>query len=137
MRRDESVSLGLDVGQGLLYLPGPGLRARPGLPVSGTVTSVHSEMFCPFCGHRQPFMGGTYEFPARFEGYGDLDFDECPCGAVGSPVGESDQGDWPFDELQHALCRGVLKRRRWRCRVHINHVTHTDPTILVVWAKRR
>jgi len=95
-----------------------------------------SEIVCPFCGHRQPLAGDALK-PFPFEGYGDFEVYRCPCGAVGSPSGDIGEAGWPLDHVEEALCKGFLQAERGACHVDINHVTQTDPPMLMLWGKRR
>jgi len=95
-----------------------------------------SEIVCPFCRSRHPFMG-TPQDPLPFEGYGDLDLYRCRCGAVGSPSGDIGEAGWPLDDVENALCKGILQAERRVCHVHLNYVTLRDRPMLMLWAKRR
>ena len=79
---------------------------------------------------------GTEENPFPFEGYGDFEVYRCPCGAVGSPSGDIGEAGWPLDDVEEALCRGILQVERGACHVDVNYVTHTEPPMLMLWAKR-
>ena len=96
---------------------------------------MHSEIVCPFCQARHPFMG-TEENPFPFEGYGDFEVYRCACGAVGSPSGDIGEAGWPLDDVEDALCRAILESERGACHVDLNVITHTDPPMLMLWAKR-
>ena len=97
---------------------------------------MQSEIVCPFCQARRPFMG-TAEQPFPFEGYGDFEVYRCPCGPVGSPSGDVGEAGWPLDEVEEALCRGILQAERGACHVDLNYITLTEPPMLMLWAKRR
>lgn len=95
-----------------------------------------SEIVCPFCQARCPFVG-TEDLPFPFEGYGDFEVYRCPCGAVGSPSGDIGEAGWPLDDVENALCNAILQAERGGCHVDLNYVTLTDPPMLMLWAKRR
>jgi len=97
---------------------------------------MQSEIVCPFCHAPHPFMG-TALHPFPFEGYGDFEVYRCPCGAVGSPSGDIGEAGWPLDDVENALCKGILQLERGACHVDLNYVTHTEPPMLMLWAKRR
>ncbi len=94
-----------------------------------------SEIVCPFCKARHPFLG-TARQPLAFRRYGDLEVYRCPCGAAGSLSGDIGKAGWRPDQLEEALCRAVLQSERRACHVELNYITCTDPPLLMVWAKR-
>jgi hypothetical protein len=94
-----------------------------------------SELVCPFCHARHPFMG-TAEQPFPFESYGDFNVYRCTCGAVGSPSGDVGEAGWPLDDVEDALCRAILESERGACHVDLNYITLTEPPMLMLWAKR-
>lgn len=97
---------------------------------------MDSEIVCPFCGHRCPLAGDPVH-PSAFERHGRFDLYRCPCGAVGSPSGDIWVAGWPMDDVVQVLCHGILEVERGACDLNLNYVTHTDPPMLMLWAKRR
>lgn len=94
-----------------------------------------SEIVCPFCAATCPLTGDDAR-PFPFEGYGDFEAYRCACGALGSPSGDIGEAGWPLDEVEAALA-GLLKVQRGKMETTINHVTHTNPPMLMLWGRKR
>ena len=70
------------------------------------------------------------------EQYGDVEAYRCACGALGSPSGDIGEAGWPLEQVEAALA-AILKIPRGRMEVSLNHVTHTEPPMLMLWGRRR
>lgn len=94
-----------------------------------------SEFICPWCHATIPVAserkGSLFIAHERaFEAY------RCACGAVGSPSGDIGEAAWPLDDVEAALA-GLLKVPRGHMETTINHVTHTNPSMLMLWGRKR
>lgn len=94
-----------------------------------------SEILCPWC-HAACPLRGDEAHPFPFEGYGDFNAFRCLCGAIGSPSGDIGEAGWPLDQVETAIS-GLLAIPRGRMEVTLNHVTLTDPPMLMLWGRRR
>lgn len=98
--------------------------------------TMESEIVCPFCQARRRVLDP--EGPFLFVGTGQDIVYKCPCGAVAlpsaPPIGEPVRYFVAEEEL---LCRVYLKAERSTCEVDLNHVTHSEPPHLILWARRR
>lgn len=94
-----------------------------------------SEIVCPWCSAACPLIGDEQR-PIPFEGYGDFEAYRCSCGAIGSPSGDIGEAAWPLEDVEAGLA-GILKVSRGRIEIAINHITYTDPPLLMLWGRRR
>jgi len=95
-----------------------------------------TEIVCPFCGHRK-LLTGDPPYPLVFEAHGDFEVYHCPCGAVASPTGHGAEPKWLPECLEYVLCNHFLNEQRGLCYVRRNDATHTNPSLVVMWANRR
>lgn len=93
-----------------------------------------SALICPWCALTCPLVGDEAR-PFPFVGYGDFEAYRCSCGALGSPSGDIGEAGWPLDDVEAALA-GLLEVPRGRMETTINHVTHTNPPMLMLWGRR-
>ena len=99
------------------------------------VSKARSDIACPFCAATCPLVGDDQR-PFPFAGYGDFEAYRCICGALGSPSGDIGEAAWPLEEVEAALA-SLLKIPRGRAEVSLNHVTRTDPPMLMLWMRKR
>lgn len=99
------------------------------------VSKRTSEIVCPWCQATCPLTGDEAR-PFPFEGYGDFEAFPCACEALGSPSGDIGEAGWPLDEVEAALA-GLLRVQRGKMETTINHVTHTNPPMLMLWGRKR
>lgn len=94
-----------------------------------------SEIVCPWCRATCPLTGDEAR-PFPFEGYGDFEAFRCACGAIGSPSGDIGEAGWPLEEVEAALA-AILEIPRGQMDTNLNHVTYTDPPMLMLWGRMR
>lgn len=99
-------------------------------------TSPQAEIVCPYCHATCPLMGDEAHPIPFAEQYGDFEAYRCACGALGSPSGDSGEAGWPLEAVERALA-AILEIPRGLGEVTINHVTLTDPPMLMLWMRRR
>jgi len=95
-----------------------------------------SLIVCPFCAARCPLTGDERRPIPFAEQYGDFEAYRCDCGALGSPSGDIGEAAWPLEQVEAALAT-LLKIPRGRAEVALNHVTGTDPPMLMLWMRKR
>lgn len=94
-----------------------------------------SEVVCPWC-HATCPLTGDKQRPFPFAGYGYFEAYRCPCGALGSPSGDIGEAAWPLEEVEAGLA-AILKVPRGRVEITLNHVSLTEPPMLMLWARRK
>ena len=94
------------------------------------------EIVCPFCGHRTPLMGDP-SHPVVFEGDADFVYYPCPCGAFAWSKEMLVTLEAIPDDTEDIQCEWFLNQKHPLCHREVNYVTHTEPPMLMLWAKRR
>jgi hypothetical protein len=95
-----------------------------------------SQIVCPFCAATCPLTGDEARPIPFAEQYGDFEAYRCTCGALGSPSGDIGEAAWPLEQVEAALA-AILQIPRGRAEVSLNHITLTDPPMLMLWMRRR
>ena len=94
------------------------------------------EIVCPFCGHRTPLMGDP-SHPVVFEGDADFVSYTCPCGATAWSKQILVDFEAISDDTEEIQCEWFLHTKYPLCHTAVNYATHTEPPMLLLWAKRR
>jgi hypothetical protein len=95
-----------------------------------------SEIVCPFCGHCAPLTGdpsdpSVLKVDDYFLSY------TCPCGAIGSSKEWLISLEAVPDDTDEIICEWWRNARRPLLHLASNYATHTEPPMLLLWAKRR
>ncbi len=97
---------------------------------------IRVRVVCPFCRASRPFvgMGDRLLMTARDR----LHVYECACGAAAAAAaGEVLRDPSRLDDARTRLCAEVLGAAAGTCRMDVNTVTHREPPICLLWARRQ
>ncbi len=98
--------------------------------------TIRVRVVCPFCRASRPFVGMGDRFLLTAQG--QFHVYECACGAVGAAVGGRVLRAPPLlDDVRTALCTEALGASVDACRTDVNTVTHREPPVCLLWARRQ
>ncbi len=94
------------------------------------------KIICPFCGHHTSLVGDP-SHPLLSEGDNSLLVYTCPCGAMASSKEFMIFCEAITDDTDEIIREWWLGKKSPRYDSAVNYVTHTEPSMLLLWLKQR